>query len=174
LKYFFFFAHYSLVPIAQWKYTDPKIQQTRYWYYTADSTMGADWIRDGILCQAYIRQKPDTVPIHAFHSETKGIWTNTIQMELTPLPIGNNQWKYDGIPFYAYKTSMNSTLLKPVWRYWNRINYGTEDVREPRRSYLRMGDIVDDDLPGWRLDRILFYAFSPDMNGPQLENGNKL
>jgi hypothetical protein len=136
--------------------------------------MGADWIRDGILCEAYIRQKPDTVPIHAFHSETNGIWTNTIQMELTPLPIGNNQWKYDGIPFYAYKTSMNSTLLKPVWRYWNRINYGTEDVREPRRSYLRMGDIVDDDLPGWRLDRILFYAFEPDMNALQLENGNKL
>ena len=132
--------------------------------------MGGGWILDGILCQAYIRQKPDTIPIRAFHSEAKGMWTNTLQIESTPLPIGNNQWKYDGTPFYAYKTSMNSSLLKPIWRYWNRINYGTEDVSEPRRSYLRMGDIVDDDLPGWRLDRIIFYAFSPHMNVTQLNN----
>ncbi len=135
--------------------------------------MGAGWIFDRILCQAYIRQKPDTVPIQAFHSEAKGIWTNTLQIESMPIPIGNNQWKYDGTPFYAYKTSMNSSLLKPIWRYWNRINYGTEDVSEPRRSYLRMGDTVDDDLPGWRLDRIIFYAFSPHMNVTELNNWNK-
>ncbi|CAF3432990.1 unnamed protein product [Rotaria sp. Silwood1] len=153
-----------LVQIAQWKYTDPKTEQTRYWYHTAGSTMGDGWILDSILCQAYIRQKPDTIPIYGFHSETKGIWTNTLQIDSTLLPIGNNQWKYDGTIFYAYKTSMNSSLLKPVWRYWNRINYGTEDVSEPRRSYLRMGDIIDDDLPGWRLEHILFYAFPPDIN----------
>jgi hypothetical protein len=132
--------------------------------------MGDGWILDGILCQAYTRRQPDTVPVQAFHSEEKGIWTNTLQIETTPIPIGNNRWKYDGTPFYAYETSMNSTLLKPVWRYWNRINYGSEDVKEPRRSFLRIGDVVEDDLPGWRLDRILFYAFSPNMNVTQLEN----
>ncbi|CAF1020239.1 unnamed protein product [Rotaria sordida] len=159
-----------LVPIAQWKYTDPKTHQTRYWYHTTDSAMGDGWIQDGILCQAYIRQKPDTIPIYAFHSEAKDIWTNTLQIDSTLIPIGNNQWKYDGTLFYAYKTSMNSSLLKPIWRYWNRINYGTEDVSEPRRSYLRMGDIIDDDLPGWRLEHILFYAFPPNINVNQLEH----
>ena len=64
---------------------------------------------------------------------------------------------------------MNSTFLKPIWRYWNRINYGTEDVKEPRRSFLRIGDVIDDDLPEWKLDGIIFYAFSPDMNVTQLE-----
>ncbi|CAF2438077.1 unnamed protein product [Rotaria sp. Silwood2] len=157
-----------LVQIAQWKYSDPKTQQTRYWYHTAGSVMGDGWILDSILCQAYIRQKPDTIPIYAFHSEAKGIWTNTLQIDSTLIPIGNNQWKYDGTIFYAYKTSMNSSLLKPIWRYWNRINYGTEDVSEPRRSYLRMGDITEDDLPGWRLEHILFYAFPPDINVNQL------
>ncbi|CAF1048259.1 unnamed protein product [Adineta steineri] len=156
-----------LVQIAQSKYTDPKTQQTRYWYHTIDTLIGADWTFDRILCQAYIRQKPNTIPIHAFHSNTKDIWTNTLQIESTPLPIGNNQWKYDGIPFYAYKTSTNSTLLKPVWLYWNRINYGTEDVSQPRRSYFLMSDIADDNLPEWKLDRILFYAFPPNMNVTQ-------
>ena len=126
--------------------------------------MGSGWIFDGILCQAYSRQKPNTIPIQTYHSETNDIWTNTLQIESRPLPIGNNQWKYDGTPFYAYNTSINSSLLKPIWRYWNRINYGTIDVSQPRRSYLRIGDIIDDDLPEWRLDRIVFYAFLPNMN----------
>lgn len=165
-----FYIHYSLVEIAQWKYTDPRTHEIRYWYDIAGSSMGSGWIFDGILCQGYSRQKLDTVPIHAFHSEGDGIWLNTLQIELAPIPIGNNQWKYDGIPFYAYKTSMNSSLLKPVWRYWNRIKHGTEDANEPRRSFLRMGDIVNDDLPGWRLDRIVFYAFSPHMNVTELKN----
>lgn len=143
--------------------------QVRYWYHTVGSDMGEGWIFDRILCQAYIRPKPDTIPIHVFHSEAKDIWTNTIQTESTLLPIGNNQWQYDGILFYAYKTSMNSSLLKPVWRYWNKINYGTEDVSNPRRSYLRMADTVDDDLPGWRLEHLLFYAFPPDLNLNQSE-----
>ena len=135
------------------------------------TVLGAGWIFDRLLCRAYIRQKPDTVPIRAFHSDTRGIWTNTLQIESIPLPIGNNQWKYDGTPFYAYNTSMNSSLLKPVWRYWNRINHGTEDVSEPRRSYLQLGELSDgDNLPGWQLERILFYAFSPEMNVTELNN----
>lgn len=156
---------YSLVKIGQWKYTDRRTHETRYWYHTVGSIMGDGWVFDRVLCQGYIREKPDTISIRAFHSEAQGMWTNTLQIESNPLPIGNNQWKYDGTLFYAYNTSMNSSLLKPVWRYWNRINLGTEDVSEPRRSYLQLGDIVDDDLPDWRLDRILFYAFSPEMNG---------
>lgn len=131
--------------------------------------MGSGWTFDGILCQGYSRQKPDTVPIQAFHSEEDGIWSNTLQIDMKPLPIGSNQWLYDGNLFYGYRTSMNSSLLKPVWRYWNKINYGTEDVNEPRRSFLQMGDIVNDDLPDWKLDRIIFYAFSPYMNVTEFE-----
>jgi hypothetical protein len=159
-----FSTYYSLIGIAQLKYTDLKTNQTRYWYNTAGTDMGGGWILEGIIFQAYIRQKPDTVPIQSFHSETKGIWTNTIQLESTRPPLGNNEWKYDGSPFYVYNTSMNSSLLKPVWRYWNRIHHGTEDVAEPRRTFLCMSDIAYDDRPEWILDRILFYAFSPDMN----------
>ncbi|CAF3095636.1 unnamed protein product [Rotaria socialis] len=159
-----------LTQIAQWKYTDPETHQTRYWYHTVGSRMGDGWIFDGILCQAYTQAKPDTIPIHGFHSESKDIWLNTLQTESKLLPIGNNQWQYDGIIFYAYKTSMNSSLLKPVRRYWNKINYGTEDVSEPRRSYFRMGDLTEDDLPGWRLEHLIFYAFPPDFNVTLLEN----
>lgn len=158
------FSSEHLVDIAQWKYTDLRTRKVRYWYHILGTSMGSGWIFDRIICRAYIRPKPDTCPIRAYHSEKDGTWTNTLQIESNPMPIGNNQWIYDGTPFYAYKTSMNSSLLKPVWRYWNRINYGTEDVSEPRRSYLRMGDSDDDELSDWKLDRIIFYAFEPHSN----------
>ena len=103
---------YSLIDIVQWKYTDPRTHETRYWYHTNGTIMGSGWIFDSILCRAYIRQRPNTVPIRAYHSESQDIWMNTLQIESIPLPIGNNQWKYDGTPFYAYQTSMNSSLLK--------------------------------------------------------------
>ena len=127
--------------------------------------MGTGWLRDAVAFQAYADRKADTVPVHAFHSESRGVWTNTLQLESMPPSIGNNQWKYDGILAYAFKSSMYSDLLKPVRRYWNSINHGTEDVREPRRVLLCLDDAVDcSNLPAWTADRVLFYAFPPDMD----------
>ena len=155
-----------LINIGRWKYTDPKTNQTRYWFHTADSNMGAGWLRDGVAFQAYADRKDETVPVHAFHSESRGVWTNTLQLESMPPSIGNNEWKYDGILAFAFKSSMHSDLLKPVRRYWNKINHGTEDVREPRRALLCLGDVVDcsDLSTTWTADRVLFYAFPPDMD----------
>jgi hypothetical protein len=124
--------------------------------------MGSGWRDDGVVFLAYAEQKPNTVPVHLFHSESKGIWTNTVQLEASPPSLGNNQWKYDGVLFYAYNSSTNMPRVTPVWRYWNRINYGTEDVRQPRCAFLSIGQSLTNDLPEWILDRPLFYVFAPD------------
>lgn len=123
--------------------------------------MGVGWTFDGYIFQAYDKSEPDTEPVYAFHSEVRSIWTNTIQMDPKPPVIGNDQWISDGVSFYAYKTSMNSTELQPVWRYWNKLTSSTTDSTEIRIAYLTMEvkDNNNKDRLEWIRDEILFYAF---------------
>jgi hypothetical protein len=116
--------------------------------------MGIGWTFDGYILQAYDKLQPHTEPVYAFHSEVRSIWTNTIQMDPKPSIIGNDQWIADGVLFYAYKTSMNSTELQPVLRYWNKLK---PDSNETRIAYITMKE-KDEDRSEWTHHEILFYA----------------
>lgn len=122
--------------------------------------MGNGWIFDGFLFQAYNKSAPDTEPVYAFHSETRAVWTNTVQMDPKSPIIGNDQWIPDGVSFYAYRTSFNSTELQPVLRYWNKLKTGATDLTETRITYLttKPVDGNEEEELGWTFDSILFYA----------------
>ena len=122
--------------------------------------MGSGWVFDGYVFQAYNKSEPNTEPIYVFHSEIRSMWTNTFQMDPKCPMIGNDQWISDGVSFYAYKTSLNTTELQPVFRYWNKLKPGTTDATETRITYLTMKqeEINQDDQFEWTFDDILFYA----------------
>jgi hypothetical protein len=69
-----------------------------------------------------------------------------------------------GVSFYAYRTSLNSTELRPVLRYWNKLKPGTTDATETRITYLTMNEVIDnnnnegEDELEWTFDNILFYV----------------
>ena len=124
--------------------------------------MGSGWTFDGFIFQAYNRSESNAEPVYAFHSEVRSIWTNTVQMDPKSPIIGNEQWIPDGVSFYAYRTSLNSTELQPVLRYWNKLKPGTTDDTETRITFLTMTEAAKgtDDEYGfeWDFDNVLFYA----------------
>jgi hypothetical protein len=145
--------------IDRWKFVSAKSDQARYWYEPEGGHMGTGWTFDQVAFIGYSKQERNTEPVYAFHTETRGIWTNTLQMDPRPPVIGGDQWISDGISFYAYKTSMDSPLLQPVWRYWNKIKASASDATETRTTFLTMKkDHIEDILSGWTLDDIIFYA----------------
>ncbi len=161
-KYYhiFFYLIHSLIKIGRWRYDDPHTNKIRYWYEPQGGQMGSGWSFDGFICQAYLKPEYNTGPVYAFHSEIRSIWTNTIHMDPKPPIIGNDQWISDGVSFYAHRTSMNSTELQPVFRYWNTLKKGVANTNEIRITYLTMkGKSNDDkDRSEWTFDDILFYA----------------
>ncbi len=128
--------------------------------------MGSGWTFDGYIFQAYNRSEPNAEPVYAFHSEVRSIWTNTVQMDPKSPIIGNEQWIPDGVSFYAYQTSLNSTELQPVLRYWNKLKPGATDDTETRITFLTMTEAAKgtDDENGfeWTFDNVLFYALPID------------
>ncbi|CAF1103131.1 unnamed protein product [Rotaria sordida] len=154
------FNQKNLIKIGRWKYIDPKTKETRYWYEPEGGHMGFGWIFDGFIFQAYNKSETNTEPVYAFHSEIRAIWTNTIQMDPKPPIIGYEQWISDGVLFYAYKTSMNSSELQPIVRYWNKLKPGTTDATETRITYLMIKTENNDfeDQSEWTFDKILFYV----------------
>jgi len=150
----------NLIKIGRWKHDEAQTKSTRYWYEPEGGHMGTGWIFDGFIFQAYNKSESDTEPVYAFHSEIRSIWTNTVQMDPKSPVIGNDQWISDGVSFYAYKTSLNSTELQPVFRYWNKLKAGATDATETRITYLTMKEEEndDEDQSRWTFDNILFYA----------------
>jgi len=150
----------NLIKIGRWKHEDPQTKSIRYWYEPEGGHMGAGWNFDEFIFQAYNKSESDTEPVYAFHSEVRSIWTNTVQMDPKSPIIGNDQWISDGVSFYAYKTSLNSSELHPVFRYWNILKEGATDATETRITFLTMKaeDNDDEDRSGWTFDTILFYA----------------
>jgi hypothetical protein len=122
--------------------------------------MGAAWSFDGYIFQAYNKPEYNTGPVYAFHSQVRSIWTNTIQMDPQSPATGSDQWVSDGVSFYAYKTSMNSTELQPVVRYWNTLKPNAKDSTETRVTYLMMKGKNSDikNRSEWTFDNTLFYA----------------
>ncbi len=149
-----------MVKIGRWKHEDLQTKVIRYWYEPEGGHMGAGWTFDEFIFQAYNKSETDTEPVYAFHSEVRSIWTNTVQMDPRSPIIGNDQWIPDGVSFYAYQTSMNSTELQPVFRYWNKLKPDATDTTEIRITYLTMKkeDSNDGDQLEWTFDNILFYA----------------
>jgi len=150
----------NLIKIGRWRYDDPQTNKIRYWYEPEGGQMGTGWVFDGFIFQAYSKPEYNTRPVYAFHSELRSVWTNTIQMDPQPPVIGNDQWISDGVSFYTYKTSMNSTKLQPVVRYWNTLKKGAKDSHEIHITYLTMKEKNNDDKnrSRWTFDNILFYA----------------
>lgn len=151
-----------MIKIGRWKYTDQQTKAVRYWYEPESGQMGTGWTFDGFLFQAYNKSEVDTEPVYAFHSEIRSVWTNTIQMDPKSPIIGNDQWIPDGVSFYAYRSSFNSTELQPVLRYWNKLKIDATDATETRITYLTTQAIEenndDEDEFEWTFDKILFYV----------------
>lgn len=122
--------------------------------------MGFGWKFDGFMFQVYNKSEPDTEPVYGFHSEIRAVWTNTVQMDPRPPIVGSDQWISDGVICYGYRTSMNSTELQPVFRYWNKLQPGITDHIKTRITYLtaKTQDKNVEDHSEWIFDKILFYA----------------
>jgi len=128
--------------------------------------MGLGWAFDGYVFQAYSKPVPGTEPVYSFHSEIRGLWTNTVQLDPRSPIIGESQWIPDGISFYAHKSPMNSTDLRPVFRYWNRIRPSLTNDIEVRSTYLTIKVEEEDNnnivRTDWIFDNILFYVLPFD------------
>ncbi|MCX6766049.1 MAG: hypothetical protein NT136_03785 [Candidatus Moranbacteria bacterium] len=103
-------------------------------------------------------QAAESSPVYRFYSSNNKAYFYTISQTEKDKVIANysdNEWKYEGIKFYAYKNQEGD--LKPVYRFWsskNRSHFYTISQTEKDKLISNYSDYE------WKYEGIAFYAYT--------------
>ncbi len=113
----------------------------------------ANWEYEHVSWFAYTYQQGDSLPVYRFWSATNKSHFYTISEEEKNYVIANysdDEWKYEGAVFYAYKDWELGTL--PVYRFWSNTqnaHFYTASEAEKDNLITNYSDVWEYETEAW-------------------------
>jgi hypothetical protein len=90
--------------------------------YVRDSYADSEWTYEGVAYRAFSTQRPGTVPLYRFWSQTQRghFYTTEVgEKDFIVATYPTDVWNFEGTAFYVYPDTTAVTPTQRVWRFWS-------------------------------------------------------